>query len=69
MENAEIKARQIYEMFGRNKHYCHICIDEIIKTCSFIDHTKKHCFEECNSYPDYHFASFWNEVKQHINNL
>ncbi len=81
--NAQDKAKELVEKYEKLLGYdlpasnqyelikqcAIIAVDEIIKACSFEDHTKKKYFEECNSLPDFNFSNYWIEVKQEIENL
>ena len=77
--NAQDKAKELVEKYDQTFTYLEsknkakqcaiIAVDEIIKACSFEDHTKKKYFEECNSLPDFNFSNYWIEVKQEIENL
>jgi len=46
-----------------------LSVEEIISTCSFSDHKRKHFFEECNAFPDCNFTSYWQEFEQEIEKL
>lgn len=74
--NAQDKAKELVNkylstgmMITQAKQCAIVAVDEIILVCAFHDHTKKKYFEECNSFPDYHFSTYWIEVKQQIEKL
>ena len=46
-----------------------VCANEIMKCCSFLDHTKKKYFSECADLSDSQFSTYWEEVKSELEKL